>query len=64
MSNSINAYYQYAQLSMAAYANLTAGISGQAYINALKSQNFTDALAQEFTSPSKGYTILSQRREA
>ncbi len=66
MENSIKAYFENAQLSMAAYAGLTTGISGQAYVDALKAIGFSEALAKEFIGldasgnriADKGYNVI------
>ncbi len=48
MYSEIDLYFKNAQLSMAAYANLTVGMSAQRYKEALTAVGFTDALADEF----------------
>lgn len=53
MSDSINLYFQNAQLSMAAYADLRVGMTEQDYKNALKNNGFTDALADQFIATYK-----------
>ena len=48
MSNPADLYFQNAQLSMAAYANLTIDMSAQRYKEALTANGFTDVLADQF----------------
>jgi hypothetical protein len=50
MSGSIQFYFEYAQLSMAAYANLSVGISGDAYRDALIAAGFSQAQAEKFVA--------------
>ena len=50
MANPIAAYFQNALCSMAAYANFTAGMSGQRYKEGLTANGFTDSLADTFIS--------------
>ena len=54
MSIPIDLYFQNAQLSMAAYADLTVGMSAQRYKEALTAIGFTSALADKFITT---YTI-------
>lgn len=50
MADPIHEYFENAQLSMAAYAALTQGITGVAYKTALKSAGFSDTQATDFIS--------------
>jgi hypothetical protein len=55
----INTYFEYAQLSLAAYANLILDMNTNRtdYIDALKSAGFTDSLASEFVT---NYSIAAE----
>ncbi|MCS6297679.1 MAG: hypothetical protein H8K09_15700 [Nitrospira sp.] len=53
MTSPITLYFQHAQLSMAAYSDLTATMSVENYKNALKGDGFTDALADQFVATFK-----------
>lgn len=57
MTSELNTYYQNAQLSMAAYASLSPGMTPADYVTALKNQEMPEALATVFASK---YTVLSQ----
>ncbi len=46
----VDAYFEHAQLSMAAYAALTEGIPSDAYKEALKNEGFSDVQATAFVS--------------
>ena len=48
MSSAINAYFEHAQLSMAAYANLTDGMSNDVIREVLKNSGFSDIQAANF----------------
>jgi hypothetical protein len=50
MTESISAYFENAQLSMAAYANLLQGMTGAAYLIELKNAGFSDMQAAVFAS--------------
>lgn len=56
MASSIQTYFENAQLSMAAYADLTEGMTRDRYITELKAVGFTDSLATHFAST---YSIVS-----
>ncbi len=51
-----NSYFESAQLSLAAYADLATGFSGTAYTNALKDAGFTASLATQFAAT---YSVVS-----
>jgi len=56
MAGSIESYFEFAQLSMAAYANLSVGISGDNYRNALIAAGFSEVSADKFVAT---YTVAS-----
>ena len=56
LNQQLNGEFQSAQLSMAAYANLTPGMSEAAYIQALQDVGFTGTLATDFAAR---YTVES-----
>ena len=58
MSEPLKTYYDYAQVSLAAYANLSAGMSAPDYKSALVEAGFSETLADQFSSR---YRILDQR---
>jgi hypothetical protein len=58
MSEILENYYNYAQLSLAAYADLSAGMSETNYKSALNTAGFSQPLADDFADR---YTVLHQQ---
>ena len=58
MSDPLKTYFDFSQLSMAAYADLVAGISGDAYRDELLSADFSTPLANQFVTDN-GYEVRS-----
>ena len=53
MASPLTLYFENAQISMAAYGDLTVSISAENFKNALKSSGFTDVLADQFVATYK-----------
>lgn len=59
MSDASKAYFDFSQLSMAAYADLFTDISVAAYRSALQMEGFSSVLADQFATTNEGYAVRS-----
>ena len=59
MPDALKTYFDFSQLSMAAYADLFIGISGDTYRNALQSAGFSTPLANQFVTTINGFEVRS-----
>jgi hypothetical protein len=58
MTDALKTYFDFSQLSMAAYADLSVGISGDVYREALRSADFSTVLANQFVT-NNGFEVKS-----